>query len=184
MCTFFMYITFSFVFQLHLCLLLLSTTLFLCELPMKSIKILRVSLHLLALLFICLRLLAWPFTFTEKSNCDNLNLVVSLSSIISIITIIVKLLEVIWVTLLVFWCVSVSACLFLHIWKVCISHHNGVVSLMYYSSRTWNSSCWRKLVKGGGWKVKKKKKFKGIPKFKWGPKDAYSREKTEFRGDL
>ena len=39
-------------------------------------------------------------------------------------------------------------------------------------------------MKGGGWKVKKKNKFKGIPKFKWGPKDAYSREKTEFRGDL
>ena len=73
---------------------------------MKSMKVFCVSLVLLVLLSICLTLLVRPFTFTEKSDCGNINFVFF---VISIITILVKLLQMIWG----FFCVPVflSVCL-------------------------------------------------------------------------
>ena len=45
------------------------------------------------LLSICLPLLVWPLNFTEKSDCEKIHLVLS---VISIIIILAKLLQVIW----------------------------------------------------------------------------------------
>ena len=75
---------------------------------MKSMKVFCVSLALLVLLSICLTLLVRPFTFTEKSDCGNINFVFF---VISIITILVKLLQMIWGFFWVFLRASLSVCL-------------------------------------------------------------------------
>ena len=68
------------------------------------------------LLSICLPLLVWPFTLFDESDC-NVTFTPKLNLVFSTITISVKLLELICVTLLVLWFVSND--------KICVSYHNG-----------------------------------------------------------
>ena len=84
------------------------------------------------LLCICLSLLVWPFNFTERPGCAKINLMVSG---ISVIIILVKLLQMIWgySTSFKVW---QSFCLCLCLWKICISYHNRVMSLMPHFSGT------------------------------------------------
>ena len=81
--------------------------------PVKSVKVLRVCLPVSAVvLSICLPLLDW-FTFTDKCDCDKINY---LDSMISITTILVKLLQMIWCHLTSF-VVCQSVCLFVCIFE-------------------------------------------------------------------
>ena len=113
-------------FCLYPCLLLLSITLFVyhfilpCEVS-KGIVYLYVccgSFHHVSLNF-----LFWPFTFTQKFDCDNrctsrINLVLSLTCIIAML---VKLLEMVWAYITRFL-VSVSLCPCLYLWFFKIFH--------------------------------------------------------------
>ena len=82
--------SFSYVYYLFICTYALYFCLwpwpYLCatlHLLMKSVKVLRVSLSVPVLLSICLLLLVWPFTFTDKSVWDKINLELSVISIIA-----------------------------------------------------------------------------------------------------
>ena len=104
----------------------------------------------------------WPSTFFEKSDCYKMNLRLS---VISIITILVKLLQIIWgyITSFVvcqFFCLS----LYLYLWKMCMSHHNGVMSYMPHFIVTCGSSLGEAVKMWDGGR-KKKSKFKVISKF-------------------
>ena len=64
------------------------------------------SLPVPVLLSICLSRLIWPFTLVEKFVC-NITFTLKVNFVFSIITILVKLSELIWgVTILVLWFVS------------------------------------------------------------------------------
>ena len=84
--------SFSYVYYFFICTYALYFCLwpwpYLCaalHLLMKSVKVLRVSLSVPVLLSICLLLLVWPFTFTDKSVWDKINLELSVISIITIL---------------------------------------------------------------------------------------------------
>ena len=89
---------------------------------MKSVKVLWVSLSAPVILFICVYLLVWPFTFTEKSACDIL-VTPRINLVLPVIIAITVLLQTMHyeIMLLVlcgqFHCLSV--CIFQ---KVCVSH--------------------------------------------------------------
>ena len=66
---------------MYLCLLLLSMTQFVPSYEVnEAMKMLCVFLSVLVPLPICLSLLGWPFTFTEKCDCGKINIVLSVKS--------------------------------------------------------------------------------------------------------
>ena len=149
--------------HVHVCLLLLSMSLYVCHL------LVRISLWnqwrycvsppvIVLYPFVCLCTI-WHFTFDEKSDCGKINLVLF---VISINTILVKLLQIIfgYVTNFVVY-ICLSLCLYLQ--KICISHFHIVMAVSYTSHfcETWSSSYVGCLVKEEekvwGWK---KLKFK------------------------
>ena len=75
--------------------------------PVRMEKYIRIfSLPVPVLLSICLSRLIWPFTLVEKFVC-NITFTLKVNFVFSIITILVKLSELIWgVTILVLWFVS------------------------------------------------------------------------------
>lgn len=119
--------------HVHLCLLLLSMYLYVCQL------FVRISLWnqwrycesqpapvLYPFVSLCT---IWHFTFNEKSGCGKINLVLS---VISIITILVKLLQIIfgYVTNFVVY-VCLSLCLYPQ--KICISHFHIIMVVSHTS---------------------------------------------------
>ena len=92
----------------------------------------------------------WPFTFTEKSDCDKVNLVLF---VISIITSFVKLLQMIW-GYVVLRCVSLAASLSISSKDMYFITYNGIVIFTIFS-RTWSSSQLVKLVKDWGMGLEK-----------------------------
>ena len=142
-------------------------TLFVCYfLPVKSIKVSRVSAPVPVLLSFFL--LLWSFIFAEKSYCDitftsKIHLVLSVTSIITMLVILLQMIYG-YVTICVV-SVSLSLCLFLcDVWKIYFTHHIGP-----HFSGTKSSCCYGELVKGeGSWK----KKIKGEPQ------DIFSRKTT------
>ena len=114
--------------------------------------------------FVHLAVTVWPSTFFEKSDCYKMNLKLSVISIITIY----KLLQIIWgyITSFVvcqFFCLS----LYLYLWKMCMSHYNGVMSYMSHFIVTCGSSLGEAVKMWDGGR-KKKSKFKVISKFKRG----------------
>ena len=104
-------------FCMYLCLLLLSMNPFLRHFLFSSgVRYSVVCFSIMAvLLSIFLPILVWPFTFTAKSDCDitfnsKIDFVLSVSSII---TITVKLLQII--LRLCYWFCGTSVCLSLFI---------------------------------------------------------------------
>ena len=95
---------------------------------MKSMKVFCVSLALLVLLSICLTLLVRPFTFTEKSDCGNINFVFF---VISIMTILVKLLQMICCCFF-FFCVPVFLSVYLSFVGIIERYTFHIVMLLCY----------------------------------------------------
>ena len=84
---------------------------------LKSVKVLFFSLPVPVLLSVYLPLLVWRFNFTKKSDNEDLVLYV-----VSIITVLVKLLQMIWSYITSFVvCHSLCLSIWLHLWKICIS---------------------------------------------------------------
>ena len=134
-------IIYIFIWTYALCFF--SMKLFMCSfVPFHEFsEILCVHLPGPFLLSICQPLLVWPFTFTEKSDCDitftpTINLALS---VISTITILVKLLQMIWCYVTNFlMCQSLS--LGLYLWKIYTSHHVSVCHLTLIF-RIWSFFC-------------------------------------------
>ena len=98
-----------------------------------------VSLPEPVLLSICLSLLVWPFTFTKKWDCNKTNIVLF---VVSIITILVKLLQMIWGYITGFG-VCPSFCLSnlsVSLKYIYILHHNCVKLSMPHFSDMWSCS--------------------------------------------
>ena len=94
-----------------------------------------VSLFVSGILSIYLPLVICPFTFTEKFGGDKINLVLS---VISIITVLVKLLQMICICIASFVaCQSFYWFISLYRWKI-FSEHKSVMSLLLDFSGTWN----------------------------------------------
>ena len=94
----------------------LSASLYLHD---KSVKLLYLCMcHQLSCVSV------WSLTFTEKSDQDEINHVISM---ISITAILVKPLHMIWCYIASF-VMSQTVWLFLHLQKICISHHDGITS--------------------------------------------------------
>ena len=130
----------------------------------KSVKVLPAFLPVPVILSISPPLLVWSFTFIEKCDCDKVNLVLSVNSII---TLLVKLLQMIrgYVTSVM---VCFVFCLYLR--KTCLLCMHLILDLEFQLLRGWGV-----LVKGGGkggWKISK---FKGVPGFMGETKDNFPR---------
>ena len=98
-----------------------------------------VSLSAPILWSICLLLFGCPLVnFTVKSDCDKINFVLF---VISVIIILVKVLQMIWDYITSFkMCQTSCQSLCLCLWKICISHHDGVMLSVSYFSKTRNCS--------------------------------------------
>ena len=102
-------------FHIYSSPILLSVTSYLyvyqLYLLVRLVKVLCVSL-LVSLFFVHLSASVWPFIVTEKSDCDKINFVLVM---ISIITILVKLLEIILsrvTSFVVYWFFCHFVCVF------------------------------------------------------------------------
>ena len=122
---------------------------------MKLVKKSCLSLPVPITLSICLSVV-WSFTFHWDYDCDKINLVLSVNSMI---TILVKLVQIIrgYIAIFVAWqsfAVSMSISFERHAFHIII-----VLCQIPHFSGTWSSSCYRKLVNKGEVK-KRKSKFK------------------------
>ena len=100
------------------------------HLPVKSVKVL--SLHLCQ--FFCSSIKFDLFNFTEKCDCEKINFVLF---VISVIWILVQLLQMMWVHATSF-VVCMSVCLFLT--KICISQFHLIMAHTPHFRGTWISS--------------------------------------------
>lgn len=137
-------------------------------LPVKEMNLFDCVSH-----FVCLPLFVWPFIFTQKSDCEMVNLVFPVISK----TILPKLLLKIWGYHFCGVSVFFSFCLYL--WDICISHHNGISHAPHFRG-AWSSSRCGELVHGEG--SLQNSDFKGVPIFRGGSKDTFPREDLKLKG--
>ena len=130
-----------------------ALTLFVCHfVPLcEVIEVFCASLPLLAVIS------SFFFTFTEKCHCDKVN---HLVSIVSITAILVRLLQMIWCYVTRFAMCQSCLTFSLYLQKICISHHNGIMShAPRFRKWTWSSSHFEELEKNT--KLRMDLKFKG-----------------------
>ena len=136
---------------MHICLLRLSMILFTCHLVSpREVTEGFLCLFPCASYLIYLSASDWPSTFIDKSDSDMVTL---LLSVITIITILVKLMQLFWGYVTSFGMFQFVCLFFLYLRKVCIH----IIMVLSHTPRlrgTWSSSRFGQLVKKkrGGWK--------------------------------